>query len=43
MPADPRLLGMLSYHRDAERHGATLRLRLLAARADAAKDARRLA
>jgi rubrerythrin len=29
MPADPRMLEMLSYYRDAELHGATLLLRLL--------------
>ena len=29
MPADPRMLEMLSYYRDAELHGASLLLRLL--------------
>ena len=29
MPADPRMLEMSSYYRDAELHGASLLLRLL--------------
>ena len=29
MPADPRMLEMLSYYRDAELHGASLLLRLI--------------